>query len=153
MDAWIDAAVTALSEVGRDFIGCGPANVVRKHDHIPGDLQGAYIPLVCPTVSFQLALLATSDGAQRLAKAMLCVPEDEELPPADVADAMGEIMNIVAGMVKNVMQPKVESLKLGLPMYIHGHVQGSNGVEIRVVDLQLGDQATHLLVLKQQSTT
>jgi len=58
---------------------------------------GAHIPLIGGGQAFDLALVASGDGCQALSRAILGASPGAPLRDAEVADAVGEIVNMLAG--------------------------------------------------------
>ena len=73
---------------------------------------------------------------------------DEEVSDADIADAVGELVNIVAGGVKQRMQDAAGGLRLGLPVFIHGYVQPTQQLEVSLASARIGEVDTHLMALR-----
>ena len=69
-----------------------------------------------------------------------------------IADAMGEIINIVAGGVKTRMAGSDKGFKLGLPMFIDGHVEPVKETEQAAHRVTLGSIRAYLLTLRQKRT-
>ena len=80
------------------------------------------------TVTVELGARAAADLTAR----MLALPEDEPAADADVADAVGELVNMIGGNVKSLMPgPSV----LSLPLVAAGRAAGrSEVVEVARVD-------------------
>ncbi|MBL4636895.1 MAG: chemotaxis protein CheX [Kofleriaceae bacterium] len=82
--------------------------------------SGAMIGLVSPGNSVQIMLVASRRGSEILAKALLGFEPDEAIDAGDLADALAEIVNIVAGMVKTVVNEQDGNLNLTLPTFMTG---------------------------------
>jgi CheY-specific phosphatase CheX len=107
------------------------------------------IALVSDSASVQLGIASTKEGCQALARALLAMdPDEEDLPEEDVADAIGEVANIVAGQVKSAMSDTDASLRIGLPLFVQGKVDYSDEVESAVADLNIGPVPVTFIVLK-----
>lgn len=143
------AAVEATLEMAGPVLGCEARSLGANPFAARAERPGAYIGLTGPDESVQIGLVSRPEGLQALAKAMLGMfPDDEDLPPSDVADAVGEIANIFAGGVKCRMLPRYGSLTLGLPLFIHGYIEPTEKLSIQGVDLQIGDIEASLLVIR-----
>jgi chemotaxis protein CheX len=113
--------------------------------------EGSYVALVGEGTSLQIGLSASPDGCQRLSRAFLAMPEEEgDLPEGDVADALGEMANILAGDVKRRMAERDPALKLGLPIVVRGRVQATERMETAVAALRIGDVQAEALVLRDR---
>ncbi len=79
--------------------------------HLPLDAVSAWVLVVGPW-SGSLVLTCAPETAMTLTRAVLRAEEDEEFNTSDVADALGELANVVGGNVKSLLsEPSV----LGLP--------------------------------------
>jgi hypothetical protein len=100
---------------------------------------GAHVPLV-GRQSFDIALVGTRDGCRGLAEAIL---GGGKLDDAQVADAIGELVNMLAGTVKRQVGLDHE---LGLPLFIHGYVQPTDRLSLAVFPVQLGPVAAMVVI-------
>jgi hypothetical protein len=147
---WVVAMADASAELALS-LGIDGVELLGWHDVPPTGMAGAYIPLLAEDQTLQLALLATPAGCADLSRLLLGMGPDEEVSDADVADAVGEVVNIVAGGVKQRMAdavPNGSGLRLGLPVFIHGHVQRTQQLEVSLASVRLGDVDAHLMVLR-----
>jgi CheY-specific phosphatase CheX len=97
-----------------------PNGPISKFDS--QDLEyGSCISLIRPNGGWNLGLLGTNESCKSLARALLGMEPEEDLGKEELADALGEIVNMVAGVVKRKL-PAGESqeLHLGLPLFIAG---------------------------------
>ena len=157
-EAWLQAACeTAVELAGATLLL--PAHV---DDPLPPRLSallpltalaGAYIPLSAGLESITVAWVAGEVGCRALAGALLGIGADEELPSSDVADAVGEVVNMLAGGVKSRMLPQVTPIGLGLPMFLHGWIEPGERLEIAARRIQVDRFETVVLVLRQRSST
>jgi CheY-specific phosphatase CheX len=153
VDEWLDAAVSSAAELATVALGFDGAAFVGRREAMPADIKSAIIALVTDNVSVQLGIAATEEGCQRLARALLAMePDEEDLPEEDVADAVGEVANIVAGQVKSVMGAGDATIKIGLPLFISGKIDHSDDVESALADILVGSVPVTLMVLKSPSS-
>lgn len=147
---WVAAMADASSELALS-LGMDAVEVLGWHDVPPTGMAGAYIPLLAEDQTLQLALLASPAGCADLSRLLLGMEPDEEVSDADVADAVGELVNIVAGGVKQRMQDPDRpggGLRLGLPVFIHGYVQPTQQLEVCLASARIGEVEAHLMVLR-----
>lgn len=66
--------------------------------------------------SFRARVLLVTEAptAGEIARALLDMPDDEPVTTGDVADALGEVANVVGGNVKSLV-PDTDGLRLSLP--------------------------------------
>jgi hypothetical protein len=148
---WVAAMADASTELALS-LGIDGGEVLGWHDVPPTGMAGAYIPLLAEDQTLQLALLATPAGCGDLARLLLGMGGDEAVSDADIADAVGELVNIVAGGVKQRMQALSQTgagnLRLGLPVFIHGYVQPTQHLEVSLASVRLGAVEAHLMALR-----
>ena len=87
-----------------------------------GDIEG------CLGVTFEMA------AAKAIATNMLCLEPDETVADEDLADAVGEVANMVMGVVKGRLLDHLESIEISIPTVVSGRDLKSNvGDAIRIV--------------------
>jgi hypothetical protein len=143
---WVAAMADASTELALS-LGMDAVELLGWHDVPPTGMAGAYIPLLAEDQTLQLALLATPAGCADLSRLLLGMEPAEEVSDADIADAVGELVNIVAGGVKQRMQGSA-SLRLGLPVFIHGYVQPTQQLEVSLASVRIGQVDSHLMALR-----
>ena len=154
---WVAAMADASTELALS-LGIDGVELLGWHDVPPTGMAGAYIPLLAEDQTLQLALLASPAGCAGLSRLLLGMEPDEDVSDADIADAVGELVNIVAGGVKQRMQGPGKtgtgkigtggSLRLGLPVFIHGYVQPTQQLEISLASARIGAVEAHLMALR-----
>ncbi len=118
---WTEAAIDVASQMQQ-------AKLSRAGEPRPfneaqdGKLDtGGCISLTRGGVSWSFALLGTRAACVKLASGLLGIEEVQLADNAELADALGEVLNIIAGMTKRKW-PKGEgaSLVIGLPLFLSG---------------------------------
>ena len=141
LDRWDDAVRTGLLEVGAMMgleITLGAVSAEELHG-----MGGSYISLAGPDLALQIGIVSTSAGCRSIAASLLSLELDmaAELSDADVADGVGEFVNVMAGVLKTQVQDTNAGMRLGLPMFIVGDVHSGNHVSMRRIDWRLGDHS------------
>ena len=153
IDEWLDAAVSSTEKVATVALGFDESEFVGKRDRLPLDLRIAMVAMVNDAISVQLGIAATEEGCQLLARALLAMePDEDDLPEEDVADALGEAANIVAGQVKSIIGDTKGPVQLGLPLVFSGRIDHPDSVETAVADVLVGKVPVTLMVLKNASS-
>ncbi len=147
MSDWVAAMAAASTELALS-LGIDGVELLGWHDVPPTGMAGAYIPLLAEDQTLQLALLASPSGCADLARLLLGMESEEAVSDADIADAVGELVNIVAGGVKQRMQDAAGGLRLGLPVFIHGYVQPTQQLEVSLASTRIGEVDAHLMALR-----
>jgi len=127
-------------------MGLGDVRVVGS---IPPrvDLPGAYLPIVgVRGPSMYIGWLASPDGCEALAKALLGHPAEGRIPPSEVMDAMGEIVNMVAGAFKRRMAFHNDAFILGLPVFAASHIRPLAGRAL-ATEITCGHVSSVLIVM------
>jgi hypothetical protein len=136
IDAWLAAAEKSIDELLASAVACEGARPLARSESPPTGLAGSYLQMVSDLDMVQLGLVADPAALDALARGLLGSAPSEPLSPADVADAVGEIVNMAAGGLKR--RVGMGGLVLGLPLFIHGHIAVSDRLEARVSHLRLG---------------
>ncbi|MGC3998687.1 MAG: hypothetical protein QM767_15010 [Anaeromyxobacter sp.] len=64
-----------------------------------------------------------------------------------MADAVNEIVNIVAGGVKGRLLDRLNPLQMGLPVYFRGPAQPTEHTAVVVSDVKMGDVELSLMLV------
>jgi len=81
---------------------------------------GTAIALTADDGGWQLAVMASKDSCMELTRAMFAMEPDEAPEMADMADAVGEIANVAAGVLKASRAAAGQAVQLGLPLFMEG---------------------------------
>lgn len=81
---------------------------------------GSAIALTAENGGWQLAVMAGKDSCKELTRALFAMEPDEEPEMADMADAIGEIANVAAGVLKSSRAAAGQAVQLGLPLFMEG---------------------------------
>ena len=110
-------------------------------------LIGAHIPLIGDGSAYDLALVASPESCKALARAILCMAPDGPVRDAEVADAIGEIVNMLGGGVKRRMAgSRAVDLLLGLPIFMHGYIEPTERMTVTCLPTKLGPIETMVLI-------
>jgi hypothetical protein len=97
---------------------------------------GAHLALVGVGEGYDLALVASAEGCRDLSRAILGMPAGAPLRDAEVADAVGELVNMLGGTVKRRLSRS--DLVLGLPLFIHGYIEPSDRLTVIALPTRFG---------------
>lgn len=135
---WLTAAVEGAEELATTVLGLEGSSVKERRQELPRDAIASLVSLVGEDNSVEIGIAVQSDGGTMLARTMLCMDDDEELPDDDLNDALREAANIIAGVVKTKLSHQDGALKLGLPITIVGTVQDSKSYRSETASVDLG---------------
>lgn len=154
LEQWIDAFAEAMIELAQTTLGFEESRVTGTRSELTqGSQAGAYLPLICTQGPVQLGIVGAMESCEGLARALLGMgPEDEALSAEDLADALGEVINIAAGSVKSRLGDRVPALTLGLPMFVIGRIQTTEHMETAVAETTMGPITAELVVIRPKSS-
>jgi hypothetical protein len=148
---WRTAVEGAAGEIATYALSL-PGAVV--HDPVglecASSMIGAHIPVIGGGQAFDLALVASAEGCLELSRAILCMDRAAPLRDAEVADAVGEIVNMLAGAVKRRMAGQGAELVLGLPLFLHGYIQPTDRLSVLTLPTRFGTIDTMVLIAGQR---
>ncbi len=81
---------------------------------------GSAIALTAKNGGWQLAVMANKESCAKFTRAMFAMEPDEDPEMADMADAVGEIANVAAGVLKSSRAEAGQAVQLGLPLFMEG---------------------------------
>jgi hypothetical protein len=147
LGAWLADLEGAFEEVATTALGCAGMTVTGRHG-APPSLHGAYLGLIGPSGAVQIGLASSQQGCQALARGLMGMgPDEAALPDGEVADAVCEIINIVAGAFKARVRDRATPLQMGLPVFIQGAIQSTERVAVRVAEVTFGSIPAALLLV------
>jgi CheY-specific phosphatase CheX len=146
VDAWLVAAEESFGEVAATALARGDVAAVGRSATAPPGLGGAYIQLLSEREVVLVGLCADDAALRHISGALLSLAAGE-LGHADVTDAVGEIVNMLAGGVKRRLSAACPGLQLGLPIFIQGHLDPRERQQLRVGQLRLGPDVVVNVVL------
>ncbi len=147
IETWTDVALECTRELAVDLLGLDGFEIVCRNRGLSPSVQGAFLPLIRDDSSLHVGIFSDADAIRRLACALLQVEEQDEEPDgSEVADAVGEITNVLAGAVKTRLEDAAPDTELGLPLFTGGEVSFGHGARASIIDLDLGGIPVTLLV-------
>jgi CheY-specific phosphatase CheX len=115
-------AADALTEVANTMFGMKLNREGQVGAFENGVLEcGACISMTSPGCSWNVALFGIEASMQALGRSLLGNEDNVSLPKEELADALGEILNMIAGVVKRkVNRDGATNVQIGLPMFLSG---------------------------------
>ncbi len=151
LQTWLDALKAAAHAFIQTTYNSDGVAAASRQSNLPWDnTMGAWVPLVGEAFSLQLGLVSTDDGCQAIARRLLNLSPTAPLTEEDMADAIRETVNIIAGMSKTTIEGDISLSSLGLPLFIAGHIKITKEQAAVSEMINLGDQSCYLVVLKQR---
>jgi chemotaxis phosphatase CheX-like protein len=148
---WRTAVEGAAGEIATYAFSFPGATVLDPVSHEAAvSMIGAHIPVIGSGQAFDLALVSTPEGLQALSRAILGAGPAHVLRDADVADAIGEVVNMLAGSVKRRLSGVGAELELGLPIFLHGYIQPTDRLSVVALPARFGPIETMVLIAGQR---
>ncbi len=110
---------------------------------------GSSIALTSDTGGWNLAVMANQKSSEALTRNLFAMEADETPEMEDMADGIGEIANVAAGVMKASRAAAGQKVQLGLPLFMEGRscieffasgiqgmaqtVRGTDGLEVHVI--------------------
>jgi CheY-specific phosphatase CheX len=145
---WYEAIGAAATEIATFALGFESATVGPPVDPMEvRGLVGPHISLLGGPSALEFALAGTMDDCRRVAAAMLQSDDPSSLSESDVADAVGEILNMFAGSMKRRMASNGVDLELGLPVFVVGHVRPTEHISVTPLQARFGPIRMFVVVI------
>jgi len=125
---------------------------VDPHPSDPRDTSveyGSSIALTAENGGWQLAVMGSRVSCETLTRSLFAMEQDENPEMEDMADALSEIANVAAGVMKSSRAEAGQKVQLGLPLFMEGSgcidffasgiqgmaqtVRGNEGLEAHVI--------------------
>ncbi len=145
--AWQKAIADSLQEVAVTLLGFEGSSVLGYEKMIPENVTGAHVAMVSLRDSLNIGIFSDEAGCQTLARALLAMESSEDIGTEDMRDAMGEIINIIAGGVKRRMVEDEPTIKVGLPVFLSGMMCPLRNVDSSIVNVTLGPVSARLFLI------
>jgi hypothetical protein len=143
---WLGALETEFAVLAPGALGLAAPAAGEQLGGAPPRSAGAYLPLLSADGGVQLALVSDEAGCAAIARGLLGMADADPLTAPEVADAVCEVMNILAGGVKARLRERA-TLQMGLPTFFHGPVQATDRLGVAAVEVRAGDLAAALVVV------
>ena len=146
--AAVEGAANEIASYALSFAGAvvqDPVGLERANAMI-----GAHIPLIGDGHAYDLALVASAESCKALSRAILCMAPDAAVRDTEVADAIGEIVNMLGGGVKRRMSGQGAELVLGLPIFLHGFILPTERMTVTTLPTRFGAIETMVLIAGQR---
>jgi CheY-specific phosphatase CheX len=131
-----------------EALALGPCAVVASHGDELADDVAALISVVGDDVSYQLGIVGSRTMAEHLTRRLLQLPDDPPLDADEVSDALCEIANIYAGMLKGELATEEAGLRLGLPAFVHGRVEHPPSAHLVTVHARVDEVPVALVAVQ-----
>ncbi len=148
VEYWYEAALPAVQEIARDALGAEQFSVLEENARVPKQVQGALIAVSSDKEAVQIGFTADEAGCATFSRALLGLGDDDPLSVTLFADGMREIVNMIAGAVKRRLPEQAPRLRLGLPLYVHGHLGFSDGNDRKATKITIGSHTCMLLLVR-----
>jgi hypothetical protein len=145
---WQQAATEVATEIGSGVLAFGQCGPPERVATIGDGRRGAYVPVLSGDYSLHVGVVSDDKGCASLTRALLGMASDEEVSLDDIHDAVGEIANMVAGGVKTKVTARGIPVQIGLPIFIHGHIESGAGTQAIVSQMKFDDVELYITIVK-----
>jgi len=146
---WADALVSATNELATTSLGYEEDTIISTISDLPDIPMYSLVALAGDDTTLQIGMAATPEDCMELSRTLLGMePEDEELSEQDLVDALGEIVNVLAGGVKTRMAHVAASMRIGLPIVLKGTVNVSKSTDVSATLIRWDAAEAQLVLLR-----
>ncbi len=143
----LEVLVGSAHELATVVLGFENSSVIGPRDSYPEETHAAFISLDYDNGSIYVAIAADTESLRQLSRALFAMEDEEEdLPEEDIADAIGEIANILSGKVKHHLDKYNIAPSTSMPNFVPGLIEIGDNVDIALVDVQLGQIPVTLFI-------
>jgi Chemotaxis phosphatase CheX len=148
MSRWLAVLTDATTELAQVTFNTAPSPA-EPIVLVPPDREGSLLPLYVGEETLQVGVLATPEACRDLTKALLGLEPPEEPGESDIPDAVGEIVNIIAGILqRKVNVEEGQAVALGFPVHFLGTLVSTSNVETVAARVNLGPALAELVVVR-----
>ncbi|KJF17950.1 chemotaxis protein CheX [Acidithrix ferrooxidans] len=151
VSTWLHAMVNSAEELATSTLGLEGITVINEALPKERDFPGSYVAIVGDSYNFEYGIAGSWDSCAVLARALLFMEPEEELSEDDLADAVNEVINIVAGGIKRRMSEIDTGLKLGLPAFFNGTLHPTSHQEAAASKVDLAGAEVYLMVFRHRT--
>jgi len=152
IDRWLEWAVKGMKDVATESLMCSDFEVIDNAEKNDSP-YGAWLPIKAGKEPLHIGVLSSQQGCTAMTRSLLFMEPDEDDPSnEDMADAVGEIVNIIAGIMQRDLADEVPVFELGLPIFVAGEVVRHPSQEAANSDVVFDGTSAKIVVLRQQSS-
>lgn len=133
LENWLTSAVRAFGTVAETNLHTRTSPCAQAGESF--GLEGATVSVDIEHQQFQIGILSSVVGCKALTRSLLRLEDGDHVTNEDVDDAIGEIANIVAGMVvQDLEEQDLHGAVLGTPEAVHSAIptSGANSCSVQV---------------------
>ncbi len=151
IDQWLEWAVKGMKDVATDSLMCSDFELVDNAEKTQSPF-GAWLSIKAGNEPLHIGILSSEEGCTNMTRSLLFMEPDEDDPsPEDMADAVGEIVNIIAGIMQRDLAEQVPEIQLGLPIFVAGEVVRHPAQEAANSDVMFDGTTAKVVVLRATS--
>ncbi|MBU0753959.1 MAG: chemotaxis protein CheX [Planctomycetes bacterium] len=153
---WLDSMHDAVKEMAVTMLGVREDSIRIEKDNEAAAAalfeESTYFTTISLDEDLQVRIVSDIEGCLCLSGALMgLTPKDAEvLSPSQIADAMGELVNIVAGILKTRLADHLSSVNLGLPNFLKGRVRPTADQEICAMMVGFNEVKFQVVILRNK---
>ncbi len=153
IDQWLHWAVKGMKDVATESLMCSDFELVDNAEKTKAPF-GAWLSIKAGNDPLHIGILSSEEGCTSMTRSLLFMEPDEEDPSReDMADAVGEIVNIIAGIMQRDLAGEVPEIQLGLPIFVAGEVVRHPAQEAANSDVMFDGTSAKVVVLRAQAAS
>lgn len=147
-EEWLDAVVSATQELAVTALAFEEGTVEQTSEPVPDMSMGSFAGIAGEEGAIQIGIIASHEDCISMCRAFLGMEVDEELSEEDLADCLGELVNVMIGGVKSRMSHAGGlTMKIGLPLVFRGRIEVPKNVKAMTSLIRWGSVQAYVILL------
>jgi CheY-specific phosphatase CheX len=154
VDELVNGFIEGTKKTFEISLGYKKIKVKEVSDTLPDELFGAWLSISSKGSDLGIILFSDPMGCQKISEDFLKHQTSNKslLPELDVADAMGELLNMIGGVFVQNRDKQGEKYSLGFPVFLDGQLSGIRPHRPTILRFEgIGKTKTHLAVFTVES--
>lgn len=124
-EEFLEVVAQATEEVMKETFDCPEYAILDESQRKQFHEFGAYIPIMHEDETRYIAFLTSEEICNLLTRELFQSEESDVLTKEEIADAVGEIINMIAGVVQRKLEDRLPNVRLGFPIYVEEFFDGT----------------------------
>jgi len=150
-EEWLDAVVSATQELAVTALAFEEGTLEQTAGPVPDMSMGSFAGIAGEEGAIQIGIIANHEDCISMCRAFLGMEvDDEELSEEDLADCLGELVNVMIGGVKSRMSHAGLTMEIGLPLVFRGRVRVPKNVKATSSLIRWGSVQAYVILLRHR---